>query len=174
MDEFTAHVLRCLVEGHAARTGLKDRNRALSEFEIARRAGYTEWSYVEFSTTRERDQVRGALDELERAGWATQWDRAGRYDTFVPTELGVRRANTLNVVQDNRGGAPAPDGSATPLAGPVALPRPALVPRAPASTLPPDDPAALPPEAALARLVQQMDEVLGLLRAIAAKLGSDD
>jgi hypothetical protein len=173
MDEFTTHVLRCLVEGHAARAGMKDRNRALSEYEIARRAGYTEWSYVEFSTTRERDQVRGALDELERSGWVTQWDRAGRYDTFVPTELGMRRASTLDVVQDNRGGAPTSDEPADTLGRPAPPPRVAA-PAPGGSAWATDGRSAAPPaDAALARLVEQMDEVLGLLRAIDAKLGRD-
>ena len=100
MDDFTAHILRSLVEGHQARAGMKERNRALTEYEIARRAGFTEFSYVEFSTTRDRDQVRDALDALEREGWVSQWQRAGRYDTYVPTELGVRRAHTLDLARD--------------------------------------------------------------------------
>jgi hypothetical protein len=98
MDEFTERILQALVGGYQAREGLKDRNRALTEYEIARRAGYTEFSYVEFSTTAEREQVRAALDELERGGWVSQWQRAGKYDSFVPTELGVGRASTQALV----------------------------------------------------------------------------
>ncbi|HEY7060432.1 MAG TPA: hypothetical protein VII06_03060 [Chloroflexota bacterium] len=153
MDDFTAHILRSLVEGHQARAGMKERNRALTEYEIARRAGFIEFSYVEFSTTRERDQVRDALDELEREGWVTQWQRAGRYDTYVPTELGVRRANTLDVTRDGETTAAAEQARA-----PAPLSRGA---------------APLAPDAALTRLVQQLDEALALLRAIDAKLGKE-
>jgi hypothetical protein len=177
MDEFTARILRVLVEGHQARAGMKDRNRALTEYEIARRAGYTEFSYVEFSTTRERDQVRGALDELERSGWVSQWDRAGRYDTFVPTELGVRRANTFDIVQDGPSGSAASDRvPATPADAPCGFPRNGGEPD---RFVPPSVGEGAAREsgsgtaAALQRLVQQMDEVLVLLRAIDAKLGRD-
>jgi hypothetical protein len=158
MDDFTAQILRHLVEGHEARAGMKERNRALTEYEIARRAGYTDFSYVEFSTTRERDQVRDALDELEREGWITQLQRAGRYDTFVPTELGVRRANTLSITRD--------------LDAPSAPPMPTVA-SPPPSHLSSGGSPALAPDAALNRLVQQLDEALALLRAIDAKLGRD-
>jgi hypothetical protein len=157
MDDFTAHVLRHLVEGHQARAGMKERNRALTEYEIARRAGFTDFSYVEFSTTLERDRVRDALDVLEREGWITQSQPAGRYDTFVPTELGVRRANTLGITRDLEAldfGAP--------------LSAPAAEASAPPGALPP-----LAAEVALTRVVQQLDEALTLLRAIDAKLGRD-
>ncbi|HZS01886.1 MAG TPA: hypothetical protein VFE37_24430 [Chloroflexota bacterium] len=153
MDEFTAQILRHLVEGHQARAGMKERNRALTEYEIARRAGYTAYSYVEFSTTPERDRVRDALDALEREGWITQWQRAGRYDTYVPTELGVRRANLLGLTRDAE-----PTSAAAPL---LAAPPP---PRH-------DGPPSLSADAALNRIVQQLDEALALLRAIDAKLG---
>ncbi len=156
MDEFSERILVALVEGYNARAGLKDRNRALTEYEIARRAGYTDFSYVEFSTTPERDQVRGALDDLEREGWITQWQRVGRYDTYVPTELGVRRANTLDVVRDG-------ESSDVPA-------EPVMVAAAPAREAGPE---LLAPDAALNRLVQQLDEILTLLRAIDAKLGRD-
>jgi hypothetical protein len=158
MDDFTATILRHLVEGHQARAGMKERNRALTEYEIARRAGYTEFSYVEFSTTRERDQVRDALDELEREGWVIQSQRAGRYDTYVPTELGVRRATTLSLTRDV-------DATAEPMAS-AAGPPPLSSAREPGGP-------TLAPDAALNRLVQQLDEALALLRAIDAKLGRD-
>jgi hypothetical protein len=148
MDDFTAQILRHLVEGHEARAGMKERNRALTEYEIARRAGYTDFSYVEFSTTRERDQVRDALDELEREGWITQ----------LPTELGVRRANTLSITRD--------------LDAPSAPPMPTVA-SPPPSHLSSGGSPALAPDAALNRLVQQLDEALALLRAIDAKLGRD-
>ena len=152
-----AHILRSLVEGHEARVGMKERSRALTEYEIARRAGFIDFSYVEFSTTRERDQVRGALDDLEREGWITQWQRVGRYDTYVPTELGARRAKTLGIARDHELEEAIPLSAEAP-AGP--LPREGGGP-------------ALAPEVALNRLVQQLDEVLVLLRAIDAKLGRD-
>ena len=146
-------VLVALVEGYEARAGLKDRNRALTEYEIARRTGYTHFSYVEFSTTAERDQVRAVLEELERGGWVSQWQRAGRYDSFVPTELGMRRASTLGVV-----------GRAQTAVEPAALG---------AAGEPPLPTAAPDAAAALGRIVQQLDEILALLRAIDARLGGD-
>ncbi len=160
MDDFTAHILRSLVEGHEARAGMKERNRALTEYEIARRAGYTSFSYVEFSTTQEREQVRGALAELEREGWITQWQRAGRYDTFVPTELGVRRAATLDGVRES-----PPTDLLDAFGSP---PQAATVASAWEGA-----PQALALKATLTRLVQQLDEVVGLLRSIDSKLGRD-
>src|SRR3954447_24072513 len=149
MDDFTAQILRHLVEGHEARAGMKERNRALTEYEIARRAGFTDFSYVEFSTTPERDRVRDALDLLEREGWITQSQPAGRYDTFVPTELSVRRANTLGITRDVEWVGPA-----APLAPPVpGLAAPVFPPAH--GGLPP-----LSPEVALTRVVQQLDEAL--------------
>lgn len=207
MDEFSERILVALVEGYNARAGLKDRNRALTEYEIARRAGYTSFSYVEFSTSPERDQVRTVLDELLRGGMIREWARAGRYDSFVPTELGQRRASTLQVVREGsearasaEWAATAPDGDgAEPMpsaggsagrhgdySGPrperPALPRPTppgydARPRVSASLL--RRPrlgslsAPLASEAALYRLVEQLDEALVLLRAIDAKLGRD-
>ena len=156
MDDFTAHILRSLVEGHEARAGMKERSRALTEYEIARRAGFTDFSYVEFSTTRERDQVRGALDDLEREGWITQWQRVGRYDTYVPTELGARRAKAFGLTRE----ADAEEAQGPEVEAP---------PRAPRE----ERGTALAPEAALNRLVQQLDEVLALLRSIDARLGRD-
>jgi hypothetical protein len=161
MDEFAARILQALVGGYQAREGLKDRNRALTEYEIARRAGFTQFSYVEFSTTAEREQVRAALDELERGGWATQWQHAGRYDSFVPTELGVSRASTQELVRAGVAAAQSAVQAATSVA---------------VTPAPPSAPGAAPtlePVAALARLVQQLDEVLALLRAIDAKLERD-
>lgn len=156
MDDFTAHILRSLVEGHEARAGMKERSRALTEYEIARRAGFTDFSYVEFSTTRERDQVRDALDDLESEGWIAQWQRVGRYDTYVPTDLGARRAKSGSHAR-------------------TSVPEDGLATAADAASAPPREVvgAALAPEAALNRLVQQLDEVLLLLRAIDARLGRD-
>ena len=208
MDEFSERILVALVEGYNARDGLKDRNRALTEYEIARRAGYTGFSYVEFSIAPERDQVRAVLDELTRGGLIREWARAGRYDSYIPTEIGVRRAGTLDLMREASG--PEQEGGATALGNglpgsdepadlsPAArsAPRTAADPTDPEATAPVrrrsvgSHPVAargsllrrpmlagsggpLTPEAALNRLVEQLDEALLLLRAIDAKLGRD-
>jgi hypothetical protein len=208
MDEFSERILVALVEGYNARDGMKDRNRALTEYEIARRAGFTGFSYVEFSVAPERDQVRAVLDELSRGGLIREWARAGRYDSYIPTEIGVRRAATLDLVREGGGAEPDWDAPAfgNDLAGagePTDLPpagrgapstvadRGETAASAPARTRPRESssPAArgslfrrptlvgpggpLTPEAALNRLVEQLDEALLLLRAIDAKLGRD-
>src|SRR5438067_4186618 len=208
MDEFSERILVALVEGYNARDGLKDRNRALTEYEIARRAGYTGFSYVEFSIAPERDQVRAVLDELTRGGLIREWARAGRYDSYIPTEIGVRRAGTLDLLREasgpeQEGGAPAlgnglPGSDEPADLSPAArgVPSPVADSRDPDATAParrrsagPSPPAArgsllrrpalagsggpLTPEAALNRLVEQLDEALLLLRSIDAKLGRD-
>jgi len=210
MDEFSERILVALVEGYNARAGLKDRNRALTEYEIARRAGYTGFSYVEFSTSPERDQVRTVLDELARGGMIREWARAGRYDSFVPTELGQRRASTFEMVREGsaereaalgwvaaapddalaargEGGPRATETRAGP-AGDVCASFPERP--GPAARSVRDAPplarsslfrrpilgsagGPLTAEAALNRLVEQLDEALALLRAIDAKLGRD-
>jgi hypothetical protein len=208
MDEFSERILVALVEGYNARDGLKDRNRALTEYEIARRAGYTGFSYVEFSIAPERDQVRAVLDELTRGGLIREWARAGRYDSYIPTDIGVRRVGTLDLVREGGGAeadgdAPAfapdlggagesTDRSSAERSAPSPLadraeaaaaaparprPRPSSTPIARGSLLRRPTLAAaggpLTPEAALNRLVEQLDEALLLLRAIDAKLGRD-
>jgi hypothetical protein len=211
MDEFSERILVALVEGYNARAGLKDRNRALTEYEIARRAGYTGFSYVEFSMATEREQVRAVLEELIRGGMIREWQRAGRYESYIPTELGLRRVSTFEVVREGAEREPSPDllgdDGALPGDGLFALDQREAPPAddwAGAATLSPADSAtggpsptaapasqpgrrssllrrpalgrsemALPPEAALNRLVEQLDEALLLLRAIDAKLGRD-
>jgi hypothetical protein len=190
MDEFSARILVALVEGYHARAGLKDRNRALTEYEIARRAGYTEFNYVQFAASTERDQVRSALDELERNGWIQEWQRAGRYYSFVPTDLGVAQAGTAGLLRDADPRTAPPGGDAHAVAAygaglyspPASSPAPAEPPAAPLTAAALPSPLGqpslgatrpLPPEAALNRLVEQLDEALTLLRAIDAKLGRD-
>ena len=55
------NVLTALVEGYKAREGMKDRIRALNEWEIARRAGLTDVSYAEFFEHPSRDSVAQAV-----------------------------------------------------------------------------------------------------------------
>jgi hypothetical protein len=153
--------------------------------------------------------VRTVLDELVRGGMIREWARAGRYDSFVPTDLGQRRANTFGVVREGSaaresaaewdatpfdgdgsepGGRPMPsaeragppsDYDASLPARPAASMRPRYVagPRgdAPLGRRPPlrRPGASLTSEAALNRLVEQLDEALVLLRAIHGKLGRD-
>jgi len=78
-------VLVALVGGYRAREGMKDRIRALNEWEIARRAGLTDVSYAEFYEHPSRDQVSQALSVLQRMGLASVWERGIKYDTFIPT-----------------------------------------------------------------------------------------
>lgn len=144
MDAFAARVLRALVEGYEARADMKERGRALTEYEIARRAGLTAASYTEFSDTPEREQLRLALDALEQQGSIAATARAGRYTAYLPTPEGLRR------LRHPAGRAPS---AAMPPASPAAGPVP--------------EPAAV----TLAHISRQLDEVIRLLRAIEAKLG---
>ncbi|MBX5490405.1 MAG: hypothetical protein IRZ14_04545 [Chloroflexi bacterium] len=90
MDALASRVLRALVEGYEARAQMKERGRALTEYEIARRAGLTSASYTQFSDTPEREQLRQVLDELEQRGSVAATARAGRYLAYQPTPEGVR------------------------------------------------------------------------------------
>ncbi len=122
MDDFTARILLALVEGYQARAGLKEHTRALSEYEIARRAGVAGCSYTEFSTTAERERVRAALAALHRGGWIARWPRTGRYDAFVPTPLGLRRAASLKHASNGTAARGQPHGERPPPAGAPAPP----------------------------------------------------
>jgi hypothetical protein len=144
MDTFTARVLRALIEGYEARAEMKERGRALTEYEIARRAGLTAASYTEFSDTPEREQLRLALDALEQQGSIAATARAGRYTAYLPTPEGLRR-----------------------LRHPVGRDQPA----APPPTAPAAAPAPEPATVTLTHISRQLDEVIRLLRAIEAKLG---
>lgn len=155
MDDLAARLLAALAEGYQARAEMKERNRALTEYEIARRAGLTEAGYAEFSETAQRDELRAVLDELERFGLVTASQRAGRYDAYVPTEDGVRQS-----ASPVPAGAMPPSGAAV---GDAAADGQGETGATGAST-------RLGELAALERITQQLDEVVRLLRAIDAKL----
>jgi hypothetical protein len=138
-------VLTALAEGYAARQGMKDRIRALNEWEIARRSGLTRASYAEYLTHPTREEVSGALSVLQSLGLATVWDRGAKYDTFVPTSAGAELVS----------------GSGVALAPPPA----------PASAKD-DTRGALGAAESLRSdpVVDRLDEVVRLLKSIDAKL----
>jgi hypothetical protein len=86
LDAFAARVLACLVEAYQAREGMKSRTRSLSEYELARRLGITQYSYAEFEQSPERASLLAALDLLARQGRVQRGSPSGRYDTFAPCE----------------------------------------------------------------------------------------
>lgn len=88
LTEFQALVLTAVVEGFRAREGLKDRMRALNEWEIARRTGH-ELSYAEFLEHPARETVMQALSALQHRGLIGVWERGAKYDSFVPTVAGT-------------------------------------------------------------------------------------
>jgi hypothetical protein len=88
LSDLQTQVLTALVEGYQAREGMKDRIRALNEWEIARRGGLTESSYAEFFDHPSREPVLNALMALQRYGLASVWERGVKYDTFIPTAKG--------------------------------------------------------------------------------------
>ena len=77
------------MEGYAARAEMKERLRALSEWEIARRAGFTDASYAEYARHPDRAELAQALAALENMGLIAVWGRGAVYDSFVPTEAGM-------------------------------------------------------------------------------------
>lgn len=93
LSEFEQLVLGALVAGYEARQGLKDRIRALNEWEIARRSGFTDISYAGYLDHPTREQVMGALSVLQRFGLISVWERGAQYDTFVPTAVGSQWAS---------------------------------------------------------------------------------
>ncbi len=148
-------VLAAVAEGYAARQGMKDRIRALNEWEIARRAGLTDASYAEYLTHPTRDEVGAALSTLQRLGLVSVWDHGAKYDTFVPTAAGSQLSTgasdwTSPGLDAARAASqvPEPDGRRVN----TALPAPAASPD--------KDP-----------IVDRLDEVIRLLRSIDAKLG---
>lgn len=142
LSDFETCVLAALVEGYEARQGLKDRIRALNEWEIARRAGFTEISYAGYLDHPIRDQIMGALGTLQRLGLISVWERGAQYDTFVPTPTGSRL-----VISDLR--SDVADGSPEPVAseGDGSDPTPA-------------DP-----------VIERLDEIIRLLRSLESRIG---
>jgi hypothetical protein len=144
-------VLTALAEGYAARQGMKDRIRALNEWEIARRAGLTEASYAVFSTDPTRDEISAALSALQRSGLVSVWDHGAKYDSFVPTPGGSQLV------------AGSTQSSRSPLAdGPILDAR---------RDIPNPDPSASIATVDQAAIVERLDEMIRLLRSIDAKLG---
>jgi hypothetical protein len=88
LDDFQAQVLEALVNGYQAREGMKERIRALNEWEIARRSGFTDISYAGYLEHPVRNQVVMALTVLQRRGFVSVWERGVKYDSFVPTASG--------------------------------------------------------------------------------------
>lgn len=97
-------ILVAVVEGYRAREGMKDRIRALTEWEIARRSGSTSLSHAEYMRDPMRDNIMSVLAGLERLGLVSTWERGASHDTFVPTERGAAAVG-------------APDGADPILAG---------------------------------------------------------
>ena len=128
-DDLTAlqrELLVAVVEGYRARAGMKDRIRALKEWEIARRAGHTELSYAQYARDPSRDGAAQALSLLERRGLVSTWERGGNYDTFVPTDRAASLVGSPEAVPrpapaagdrsaDQAVGQAAPDGGADPI-----------------------------------------------------------
>ena len=144
-------LLTALIEGFRARAGAKERHQAMSEYEIARRVGVQEYSYVEYEESGERDAVRAGLSRLQRKGLARSVAVSGKYETFVPGDVALARA------------APAPVS-----APPEPVSTPAL------ATLP--GPVDAEPSAAAAGAPMpttfegRLDEIIRLLRSIDDRL----
>ena len=85
-DAFDDALMESLVEGFRARAGSKERFQALSEYEVARRMGVVDCSYVEYDDHPERERVRSALSRLQHKGRVQVSSMAGRYETFVPAQ----------------------------------------------------------------------------------------
>ena len=85
-ESFDQRVLDALIEGFRARAGAKERFQALSEYEVARRAGVAEHSYAAYEDSSEREQVRASLTRLQQRGQVRPQSTSGRYETFVPVE----------------------------------------------------------------------------------------
>jgi hypothetical protein len=100
LDDFQARVLVALVEGYSAREGMKDRIRALNEWEIARRSGYTDISYAEYTEHSARSTLTQALSVLQQRGLVQVWERGVKYDTFVPTVSGAQWARGSATTHD--------------------------------------------------------------------------
>jgi hypothetical protein len=137
MTDDQRRILVAVVEGYRAREGMKDRIRALNEWEIARRSGSTSLSHAEYMRDAMRDQVSSLLGNLEMLGLVATWERGVTYDTYVPTERGNAAASGPSVAER----------SATPLEA------------AESATATPDT------------VVERLDEIIRILRAIDSRLG---
>jgi hypothetical protein len=144
LTDFERTLLVALVEGYAAREGLKDRIRALNEWEIARRSGCVDVSYAQYLEHPARDVVMAGLMALQRLGFVAVWERGVKYDTFVPTDQGATVA--VGVVER----PPAAEATAaSPAAG-----------------------ADQPLAGGFSDLIlERLDQIIHLLRSIDAKLG---
>jgi hypothetical protein len=110
-EAFDNKVLAALVDGFRARAGAKERHQALTEYEVARRVGIVEHSYVEYESSGQRAAVRSSLSRLQRQGMARAVAISGRYETFAPSESALVATPTLVESQgigvtDSRGGEP--------------------------------------------------------------------
>jgi hypothetical protein len=114
VDDLVSRVLIAVVDGYAAREGMKDRIRALNEWEIARRSGFSELSYAEYFEHPVRAQVGNALSALEREGLVTIWERGARYDSYIPTEKGTKSVSAHPAAPPSP--SSADDGSTVSLA----------------------------------------------------------
>jgi hypothetical protein len=138
-------VLTALAEGYAARQGMKDRIRALNEWEIARRSGLTQASYAEYQTHPTREDVSAALSVLQRMGFASVWDHGAKYDTYIPTASGTELVAGAGEFRASVPGLSTGEGE-QPVGSPAG--------EAPASDA----------------VIERLDEVVRLLRSIDAKL----
>jgi len=110
-------VLLAVVEGYRAREGMKDRIRALNEWEIARRADGTALSYAEFTHDPSRGELVRVLGELQQLGLISTWERGIHYDTFIPTPRGDQVVSTPGAEDQVPTGAPTAERGA--IADPV-------------------------------------------------------
>jgi hypothetical protein len=145
LSEFEAEVLTSVVEGHLARAGLKERMRALNEWEIARRLGQTEASYAQFDTHPDRERLRSVLTRLEHHGFIAVWERGIKYDSFVPTQEGSSAAQP---VESTAGGGHLLDAGSPSLS---------VRQQARGDLLP--------------IVVDRLDEIIRLLRSLESRLG---
>jgi hypothetical protein len=112
------HVLVAVVEGYRAREGMKDRIRALNEWEIARRSDSTSLSHAEYMRDPMRDHISHVLGELERLGLISTWERGATYDSYVPTERGNAAAGAPDAAEQNSHAIDRP-AAATAVGDPV-------------------------------------------------------
>jgi hypothetical protein len=119
LEALDSRLLAALVEGFRARAGAKERHQAMSEYEIARRAGVQEYSYVQYEESSERSAVRSALARLQRRGLARSVAVSGRYETFVPAEAALVQAEPeLPAPEPPTPDLPALEAQPSPVASP--------------------------------------------------------